>query len=571
MAGKKISQLSSSLSPSLSGFTAVADGGVTYKSSLETLRNVLVDSGSHVFTGNQTIKGNLTVSGSLTAEEYILSSSITNIVLETISGSSHFGNDFNDVHNFTGSVNITGSLNVDNLGTITQLVVGQPPFEELGHEALHVGTIDDTSIAHFEGNNNIFTQINVRNRNSGSFASSDIVATADNGDDFIHYVDLGINSSTYNGGFVGLADDSYLLNVGKDMYIGTVGGVNFPAKLKLFAENSWENPQITISGSNQISFNTGSVSNGFQVEISGSVKFDHDVEIVSGLTATTAIIGIGNLEPSNHESLHVENSGSLNISHFQGNTDTFTQINLKNINSGSSASGDIVITADNGDDSIHFVDLGINSSTYNAGFVGRENDSYLINAGKDLFIGTIGGVNHPDTKLHLFAQNNWENSPLIISGSNQISFNTGSVSTGYVYEFSGSAKLQNDVTVDGELSIGGVTERIVLEVSGGTSTYEFDYLSGSIFYLTSSLDNNIYNTSNIPTEDLKAHSLTFLIKQESTPYIASSFKLNNDVVSVNWANNEMPTGSSNKTDVIGLTALRIGSSWNVLGTFTTFG
>jgi hypothetical protein len=85
MAGKKISQLSSSLSPSLSGFTAVADGGVTYKSSLETLRNVLVDSGSHVFTGNQTIKGNLTVSGSLTAEEYILSSSITISMMYIIS------------------------------------------------------------------------------------------------------------------------------------------------------------------------------------------------------------------------------------------------------------------------------------------------------------------------------------------------------------------------------------------------------------------------------------------------------------------------------------------------------
>jgi hypothetical protein len=77
--------------------------------------------------------------------------------------------------------------------------------------------------------------------------------------------------------------------------------------------------------------------------------------------------------------------------------------------------------------------------------------------------------------------------------------------------------------------------------------------------------------SNIPTEDLNAVSLTFIVKQESTPYIASSYKLNNENVTVRWANNEQPVGNSNKTDVIGLTALRVGSSWNILGTFTTFG
>jgi hypothetical protein len=127
------------------------------------------------------------------------------------------------------------------------------------------------------------------------------------------------------------------------------------------------------------------------------------------------------------------------------------------------------------------------------------------------------------------------------------------------------------LSIDGLLNIGSVNEKIVLEVSGGTSTHEFNYNNGSVFYLSSSLNNNVYNVSNVPTKDLNAVSLTFIVKQESTPYIASSYKLNNENVSVSWANNEQPTGNSNKTDVIGLTALRVGSSWNVLGTFTTFG
>jgi hypothetical protein len=100
--------------------------------------------------------------------------------------------------------------------------------------------------------------------------------------------------------------------------------------------------------------------------------------------------------------------------------------------------------------------MGINSSTYNAGFVGNENDAYLINAGKDLYVGTLGGLNHPNTSLHLFAQNLWEDPQINISGSRQIAFNTGSVSEGYVYEFSGSAKLNNDLKVEGFIEVGKI-------------------------------------------------------------------------------------------------------------------
>jgi hypothetical protein len=115
MAGKKISQLSSGSVSSLplSGVTAVVYSDATYQHTLSNLRQILVDSGSHHFSGSQTINGNLTISGSITAQEYILSSSITNISVETISGSSNFGNTDDDNHNFTGSVNITGSLSLN--------------------------------------------------------------------------------------------------------------------------------------------------------------------------------------------------------------------------------------------------------------------------------------------------------------------------------------------------------------------------------------------------------------------------------------------------------------------------
>jgi hypothetical protein len=290
MASKKISQLSSgslSFLP-LSGLTAVVYSGTTFQQTLTNLRQTLVDSGSHYFTGSQVINGNLTISGSITAQQYILSSSISNIVTETISGSSNFGNSLDDKHNFTGSVRVTGSFDVTGSSRLQSTVVGLGIPHVDGPEILHVENSGSYNIAHFEGNNNIYAQINVQNTNSGNNASSDVVITADNGTENVHYVDLGINSSTYTGGLVGLANDSYLLNVGKDMYVGTVGGSGHPANLKLFAQNLWENPQISISGSRQISFNTGSVSSGYTYEFSGSVKLNHDLK-TNGFTVLSNV------------------------------------------------------------------------------------------------------------------------------------------------------------------------------------------------------------------------------------------------------------------------------------------
>jgi len=186
--------------------------------------------------------------------------------------------------------------------------------------------------------------------------------------------------------------------------------------------------------------NTGSVS------ISGSFNLEGNQSITGSL-----LIGTGSFHVNNPEILHVQNSGSFNIAHFEGNNQYYTQINVKNTNSGSGASGDVVITADNGTESIHYVDLGINSSTYDAGYVGYANDAYLINAGKDLYVGTLGGPVHP-SNLNLFAQSNWENPQIQISGSKQISFNTSSVSSGYTYEFSGSIKADHNLNVVGHVT-----------------------------------------------------------------------------------------------------------------------
>ena len=87
-------------------------------SSLISKTGSYATTGSNTFRGNQTINGNVVISGSLTAQEYILSSSVTNMIVEYASGSTAFGNTIDDTHTFTGSVNITGSLNISGSSTI---------------------------------------------------------------------------------------------------------------------------------------------------------------------------------------------------------------------------------------------------------------------------------------------------------------------------------------------------------------------------------------------------------------------------------------------------------------------
>jgi hypothetical protein len=73
--------------------------------------------GSNTFQGTQTVNGSLVVTGSLTAQQFIVSSSVTYLTESFASGSHKFGDSSDDNHNFTGSVYVNGTLNVNN-GTI---------------------------------------------------------------------------------------------------------------------------------------------------------------------------------------------------------------------------------------------------------------------------------------------------------------------------------------------------------------------------------------------------------------------------------------------------------------------
>jgi hypothetical protein len=82
------------------------------------------------------------------------------------------------------------------------------------------------------------------------------------------------------------------------------------------------------------------------------------------------------------------------VASFFDSVDAFSQVNYQNLSAGNSASTDFVATADNGTDTTNFVDLGINSSTYNLGTftITGPNDGYVYAQSSNFAIGTAAAA-----------------------------------------------------------------------------------------------------------------------------------------------------------------------------------
>ena len=111
-------------------------------------------------------------------------------------------------------------------------------------------------------NLNSYVQLNVKNVNSGANASADIVATNNSGNEFGNYIDMGINSSQFNG-YIGLQNDAYLYATGSNFYVGnvTVGGI-----LGLFAGGSTNTASVVLLSNGNFGIGTPNPINVLQVQ-----------------------------------------------------------------------------------------------------------------------------------------------------------------------------------------------------------------------------------------------------------------------------------------------------------------
>lgn len=87
---------------------------ITGTGSLESLQvndTLTVNHGTTIISGSQTITEDLTVFGAVNAKQFNISVISSSVIYQ--SGSTKFGDTQDDIHQFTGSVNVTGSLVVN--------------------------------------------------------------------------------------------------------------------------------------------------------------------------------------------------------------------------------------------------------------------------------------------------------------------------------------------------------------------------------------------------------------------------------------------------------------------------
>lgn len=390
------------------------------------------------------------------------------------------------------------------------LFVGEPAFTELGSAVM----------GQFTGNVTNYTQINIQNISSNAAASADYIITANNGNDTSHFLDLGMTSSTWDGsqdnslgnalvpgdGYLYVQDGNIAVAV-KDTsqhvwYFDNTGNLTLPSNsaninyangvsvlngvgsaygnsnVAVFLNNFGSNTisttgnvyantifgRVAAGGNGQIQFN----NNGNLSAASHALNYDNTANILYVITGSFS----GDDRGTNGLFVGVPaftELGSDVIGQFSANANAYSQLNVQNANIGPQSSGDYIVTADNGNDTTHFVDLGITGQNWDGtqdnslGNALNPGDGYLYVQDGNLALAvkdgsqyvwkfdvdgnlTVPGNIIPDTN-NVYSLGNATNqwSDLYVSNATIYMNNVPvSLTSGNVLTVNGNAVLQND-------------------------------------------------------------------------------------------------------------------------------
>jgi hypothetical protein len=230
------------------------------------------------------------------------------------------------------------------------------------------------------------------------------------------------------------------------------------------------------------------IADGKIYSSNGSDIFEPASNVSSLYIGNSTVYSVANSTDLSTNTLHITNKinignsagydfGNLAIFEVDASQNTYLQVVIQNANTGNNASGDLVLTSDNGNDSFAFVDLGINSSTYDRSdfTIGGAYDAYLYSSDSNLSIGTAeakeivfhaNGTTSADRKFTINA--------VALTIANDVGlYTTGSYGTaGQVLTSNGTNGAPYWSTVTGGTSggTGSLTIRSIAGVGGGVNT-----------------------------------------------------------------------------------------------------
>jgi hypothetical protein len=144
--------------------------------------------------------------------------------------------------------------------------IGTTSFNATNPEKLVVDAGTTTSVNAIVGKGSIdsYLQLNIQNNSTGTSASSDVVATANNGNESSNYIDMGINGGNYTGGVMGAANDGYMYTMGNNFLIGTANA----SKSVVFMTGGTTqstNERMRIDGNGNVGVGTNAPTSTLQV------------------------------------------------------------------------------------------------------------------------------------------------------------------------------------------------------------------------------------------------------------------------------------------------------------------
>lgn len=502
----------------------------TYTSSLKGAVSV---TGSNLkVLGNVNVENDLIVSGNIIAQQYIVSSSVTYMTTSFSNGSTIFGNDVNDTHQFTGSVYITNDITASNVrGTIianNSVVSSSGQFIEYG--ALLTSSVSGKQAVSgtliVSGTTSITGSVGVDLRSGSEFY---IRNGATRIDSILFVTDNDYADSAYVGGDIKVND--YLAGGYTAHYDG---GVQITGSLRVnagqngsgsyFTGSVWITGNEAVSGNLQVVGNSSVSGNFIGTTISASSAVTASSLRVEGLTRingevdldTTAItIGAGGNA--------VVDETRLNTLNLRVDSDTFFNSNITAI-SGSTRFKSVAIN-DLSESRIPYVDS-TDTLTDNANFT-YNGVTFKVGGGRFEVDDATGNI-RTSGSLSVGALNISNNlsvagavglqSTLIVTGSTLISSSlratstasfgaltvTGSSVLGGRLQVGTSAAISGNLGVSGSVALssslfvsGNITASANANISGDVAITGSLNAVGPIISFGNSMTDNIYLSGNL--------------------------------------------------------------------------
>ena len=361
---------------------------------------------------------------------------------------------------------------------------------------------------------NAFIQTAMTNRSSGTSASSDFIAYANNGTNTQGFIDMGIASSGFN-------DPAYGITKAGDGYIFVSAPAGTGGNLVL----------ATADGSrNDIIFAAGGFFDGTE---QGRFKKDDGLYLTGNLVATLGTIyqgeGAKTLEIDAYFSPTY--TGLTDASAiFVGNTNSFVQLAMRNHSSGASASTDLIAYSSNGDNLSGWMDMGITSQNYADATYGvtGPHDGYVFMSAP---VGTTG-----NGSMYLSTSGNGTKNDIVFSTDG---FGTGNermrivgidrpgrpagveiyIPTSSTNTTTGALRVQGGVGIQGNLNVAGNVSIIGNLTFGGNGTSVSTStltVESPITFVANANNSNSFDMGLLGQYKTGANVFTGLIRQATT-------------------------------------------------------